>query len=166
MSRFEAGDSWVGGDRATEGARRGILEYGLDNDPALASAARGGQPDTPLLVDRLDDPGNAYYLVPWMTAEGVAFVVKVDASTGAMLSATTFSRPIRSPFLTPNEALDSVRRMLPHDALGRPRLVWRPCRESTNPSRPFYEIPLDEGVLYVDMDGSVIVELTPLGLGG
>lgn len=149
-----------------DATKRGILDYGLDRQPNVARAIQTGYPGTPLLVERLDEPKNAYYLVPWMVAEGVVFVAQVDASRGAMLGARTSPKPTSSPFLTPEEALSHAARKFPHYVFGNARLAWRPCRESTSPIRPFYQIPFTQGVLYVDMDGSILLELTPLGLGG
>ncbi|MBU7035852.1 MAG: PepSY domain-containing protein [Theionarchaea archaeon] len=151
---------------AVDAARRGILDYSLDKDPAVASAVKGGHPGTPLLVERLDRPGDAYYLVPWRIKEGVVFIVEVDAATGAMLASSTFPNPIPSPFLLPEDAAHCAAREFPQYTLGEPRLVWKPCRESTSSMRPFYQIPFDHGFLYVDMEGSTLLELTPLGLGG
>lgn len=151
---------------AVDAARRGILDYSLDRDPSVKSALKTGHPETPLLVERLDRPGDAYYLVPWRIKEGVVFIVEVDAATGAMLASSTFPNPIPSPFLLPEEAAHFAAREFPQYTLGKPRLVWKPCRESTSSMRPFYQIPCDHGFLYVDMDGSTLLELTPLGLGG
>ena len=50
--------------------------------------------------------------------------------------------------------------------LDEARLIWRPCRESTTPYRPLYQIPTSTGFIYVDMDGNIIRKLTPFGLGG
>lgn len=151
---------------AVDATRRGIVDYGLDRQPNVARAIHTGYPGTPLLVERLDEPKNAYYLVPWMVAKGVVFVTQVDASSGTMLGVRTFPKPTSSPFLTPEDALSYAARKFPHYVFGNARLAWRPCRESTSPIRPFYQIPFAQGVLYVDMDGSVLLELTPLGLGG
>ena len=167
MTNPHTNETWIDTAAAVDAGRRGIIEYGLNREPAVALAIQSGHPGTPLLVERLDEPENAYYLIPWMTTEGVVFVVQVDASSGAMLGATTFPKPTPSPFLTPDDALDHVGRKFPQHTFGTPRLVWQPCRESTSPVRPFYQIPYsDKGVFYVDMDGSVFPEPTPLGLGG
>jgi hypothetical protein len=166
INGLHANEIWIDATAAVEAARQGVLDYGLIRDPAVALAIQSGRPGTPLLVERLDEPESAYYLIPWMTTEGVVFVVEVDASSGVMLEATTFPKPTLSPFLTPSEALDYVAQKFPGRTFGEPRLVWRPCRESTRPMRPFYQIPFDKGVLYVDMDGSIFPEPTPLGFGG
>ena len=163
---MHANETWIDATAAVDAARRGILDYGLDREPAVALTIQSGHPRAPLLVERLDEPGNAYYLIPWLITEGVVFVVEVDAASGVMLGATTFPKPTPSPFLTPDEALDCAAREFPQHTFGKPRLVWRPCRESTSPVRPFYQISFDKGVLYIDMDSSIFQELTSLGRGG
>jgi len=166
MINSHTNEPWIDKAAAVDAARRGIRDYALAKDPNVAITIQTGNPGTPLLVERLDEPVNAYYLVPWMVAEEVVFVVQVDASSGTMIGATIFPKPIQSPFLTPEEAIHYAARKFPHYVFGNARLVWRPCRESTSLVRPFYQIPFTEGVLYVDMDGSILLELTPLGLGG
>lgn len=132
----------------------------------MAHTIQKGYPGIPLLVERLDEPLSAYYLIPWIITEGVGFVVEVDASSGIMLGETTFPKPTPSPFLSQEDAFDCVAQKFPQYTLGRIRLVWQPCRESTSPVRPFYQISFNKGILYVDMDGSIFQELTPLGRGG
>ena len=157
---------WIDRAEAVDAAKRGVLEHGLDSDPNVAIGIQTGYSGTPLLVERLDKPEGAYYLVPWIVEEGVVFVARVDASKGTMLETTIFPKATPSPFLTPETALTQAARKFPHYEFGKARLVWCPCRESTSPIRPFYQIPFDKGVLYVDMDGSILLELTPLGFGG
>ena len=159
-------ENWIDAAVAVDAAKRGLLDFGLDRDPAVALAIQRGHPKTPLLVERLDDPGAAYYLIPWLDAKGVVFIVEVDAVSGTMLGATTFPKPTPSPFLTPKKALECAARGFPQHKFGKPRLVWRPCRESTSPVRPFYQISFGTGVLYVDMNSSVFQKVTPLGRGG
>ena len=163
---MHAKEKWIDGNVAVDIAKHSILEYGLDRDPAVEFSIQNGCPSTPLFVERLDEPENAYYLIPWMMSGDVIFVVEVDAVSGIMLGTITFQEPTPSPFLMPEKALDCVAQKFPQYTFGKPRLVWKPCRESTSPIRPFYEIPFEKGVLYVDMDGLIFTELTPLGYGG
>lgn len=166
MSKANANETWIDATAAVDAARRGILEYGLERDPAVALTIQSGYPGTPLLVERLDKPESARYLIPWMITEGVVFVAEVDASSAVLLGVTTLPKPTSSPFLTSDEALNCATRKFPRHTFGKPRLVWQPCRQSTSPMRPFYQIPFDKGILYVDMDGSIFLEPTPLGFGG
>jgi len=157
---------WLDAKTVVNAARRGILSHGLDRDPDVASAIQSEPPPIPLLVECLDRPHTAYYLVPWTLTEGVAFVAEVDASSGALLGATTLRKPAPSFFLSPEDALNRAAQTQPRTELGKPRLVWRPCRESTHRTRPFYSIRTGDAILFVDMNGSVHAQLAPLGKGG
>jgi hypothetical protein len=159
-------DIWIEATAAVDVAKQGILDYQLDRNSAVASTIQNGYPEIPLLVERIDKPKSAYYLISWTDTEGVVFVVEVDAIKGIMLGATIFPKPVFSPFLTPDGAIDCATQKFPRHIFATPRLVWCPCRESTNPILPFYELLINEDVLYVDMDGSIFSELTPLGFGG
>ena len=165
-SSEHSSEAWIDATAAIEAAELGIHNLGLTRDPAVVHTTKSGYPASPFLVERLDKPGNAYYLIPWVVTEGVVFLANVDAVSGVMLGVTTFPRPVSSPLVTPDEAVNLAVQKFPRRAFGKPRLVWQPCRESTSPTRPFYQILSDEGTLYVDMDGSILPELTPLGLGG
>jgi len=147
-------------------ARQAIRRLGLDRDDRVASALRSGRPGPPALVERLDEPGAAYWLVPWQVEGGVAFVAQVDAAGREMLGASVFPEPVPSPVLPPDRAVALVRRRRARLGPGAPRLVWMPCRQTTAPSRPFYEVPTEDGPVYVDMDGVVFDRPAPLGRGG
>jgi len=159
---FDKGD-WITEEAAVESSRRGLL---VSRDPAMARASHDAEPSAPLLVERLDKPGVAYYLVPWMIETRTAIAVQVDALTGVNLGITLFSKETPAPFLKPEDALARVAREFPGRELGKPKLVWQPCRESTSPVYPFFEVRLDSRNVYVRMDGSIFQKLTPLGLGG
>lgn len=75
-------------------------------------------------MKRLDKPENAYYLVPWVITEGVVFVVMVNAASGNMLAVTTFPKPISSPFVAPDEALNYAAQKFSQHIFSEPRLVW------------------------------------------
>ncbi|HUT42428.1 MAG TPA: hypothetical protein VM011_13935 [Gammaproteobacteria bacterium] len=154
---------WIGEQAAIGAAELALQAQAL---PGLVEAARDGCPGQPLLVERLDEAGDGYYLVPWNTSRGTELMVRVDAVTGAFLGLTRFSQPASSPLLSVREALDRARAEMTGIEFGLPRAVWRPCRESTTPVRPLYEIPFEDAMLYVDMDGTVHHRLTPLGRGG
>lgn len=153
-------------EEAIKAAMRGVRDYGLERNPDIVSAISIGKPDTPLLVKRLDVLKQAYYLVPWVIEEGTVLIAEVDASNGSMRSAARLPKAVPHLFLSPDEALTLVSRKFPSQKLGKPLLVWQPCRETTSPLRPLYEIPYEDGILYVDMDGSIFSSLTPLNLGG
>ncbi|MFX1325289.1 MAG: hypothetical protein ACFE8N_10040, partial [Promethearchaeota archaeon] len=77
-----------------------------------------------------------------------------------------YPKPMISIFLTKHEALETVSKKYPNYILNEPNLVWKPCRESTSPIRPFFQVNYQRGTLFVDMEGSVYEDLTPLGKGG
>lgn len=163
---MENGIDLITPTEAVEAAICGIRQHGLESDLGIALAISVGQVGIPLLVKRFDIQKGDYYLVPWIIEEGIALIVEVDASNGVMNSATPIPKPVPHLFLGPDEAMNIVYRQFPQRMFGKPLLVWRPCRESTSPLQPLYEIPFESGVLYVGMDGSVFQSLTPLGLGG
>lgn len=153
-------------EEAIEAAMRGVQNYDLKKNPDIASSISIGKPGTPLLIKRLDVSKRAYYLVPWVIEEGTVLIVEVDASNGSMRSATHLPKAVPHLFLSPGEALTLVSRKFPSQKLGKPHLVWQPCRETTSSLRPLYEIPYEDSILYVGMDGSIFSSLTPLNLGG
>jgi hypothetical protein len=163
---MENGIDLIAPSEATEAAIRGIRKYGLESDPGIAAAVSDGQPGVPLLIKRFGQQEGYYYLIPWLTKEGTALIAEVDANNGMMGSVSSLAKPIPHLFLEPDKAINIVSRKFPGRKFGKPLLVWRPCRETTSPLRPLYEIPFEGGVLYVDMDGAVFPSLTPLGLGG
>lgn len=129
-----------------------------------AMGATAGKPGMPLLVERIDQSGGDYYLVPWEAAAGVIGVVQVDASSGKTAASATF--PVREHLLmTPEEAAKSAER-LGATVAGEPRLVWRPCREAASALLPLYAVPTREEEVFVDVAGRVFRSLTPFGLGG
>ena len=162
------GDTWWTASAAADAARRGLLDHGSTWELRLARAIQRGHPGAPYLVERLDRPGRAYFLVPWIEVEGegAVLLVEVDATSGAMLGVTALSAPDPSPLLTSEQALGCAERDLPGYTFTGCQLVWQPCRESTSPSRPFYRIRHEGGAIYVDMAGITYQNLTPLGHGG
>ena len=151
---------------AVEAARRGLEALGLHRSPGIASALTAASAGAPILVARLDLPDRAYYLVPWAGDRGIELVVQVDASSGVMASAAPFPKPLPQLVLAPEEARRLVLERTGYRVLGEPRLVWLPCRESSSPLQPLYQIPTDEGDVFVGVDASVYPRLTPFGMGG
>jgi hypothetical protein len=152
---------------AIEAAKGGLEALGLHRSPGIAAALAGATAGAPLLVERLDRPDRAYYLVPWIGGRGVELVVQVDVSSGTMAGATLLPLPLPRLVIPPEEA----RRAALGEgtsplAAGEPRLVWLPCRESASPLRPFYQVLTGAGNVYVGMDAAVHSRLTPFGKGG
>ncbi len=158
-------DQWIEPRLAVDIANKKVIKSGLTDNLDIINALENGHPETPLLVERLDDPEVAYYLIPWMISEGVIFVVKVNALNGDFLELRTFSKPTPSPYLMPTQALACAQQEFPTSTFGNPQLVWQPCTESTSPMEPFYKIPYDEGVLYIRMNKTIFHKPTPLMFG-
>lgn len=151
---------------AIRAAKNGIATHELAISKGISSALVKGKPKSALLVRRLDDPHLSYYLVPWESNKGVGLIARVDAATAEFLGVATFMSPTPFPFITAENALDLVIQKFNRKIKSKPILVWKPCRESTSPQRPFYQIPYSDSYVYVDMNGIIYSELTPLGLGG
>lgn len=157
---------WISPEGAINAAATGLAEYRLNTDPTVGSILMNGRAGRPLLVERLDKPRSAYFLIPWMIQRKVALLVEVDALSGELLSASALAEPTSELIMSEDDALEAANRAFPEYTFGSPRLVWRPCQESTTSTRPFFQIPYQRGVVYVSMDGSVLRELSDLGLGG
>jgi hypothetical protein len=151
---------------AIRAAERGLQKIDFDKNPDLAATYLGGHAGVPLLVTRLDQPDRDYYLVPWQDQRGIVLVVQVDASSGDMLSAAVLPAPMARIAMTPDEARRVVETRLKQHILSEPKLVWRPSRESVSQLQPLYQIAVDGGDVFVDVDGSVHQSLTPFGKGG
>jgi hypothetical protein len=147
--------------KAVEEAKRSLGRPPLRDTPGIA-----GNPGTPLLVRRLDIPGQYYYLVPLEDQRGILLVVQVDGTTGAMSSAAVMPAPVPRLVMTPEEARDLVSDRLGKRVAGKPELVWQPCHESASPLQPLYSVPIENGDAFVGIDGSVYPGLTPFGKGG
>jgi hypothetical protein len=151
---------------AIKAAIDGIKTYDLERNQLIAIAMRSGSVNDPLLIKRLDLPEQAYYLVPWSKGERISLIVEVDAVSGLMRSATPIPELAIHHFLSQEEALEAVSRKFPGSTFGKPQMVWRPCRESSSPLYPFYEIPFDNATLFVDMKETIFTSLTPFEMGG
>lgn len=153
----------IGAAEAAREAERGVLTVWPDGPVAAAGAA--GRTGEPLLVARLDGTGH-YWLVPWYDQGAITAVVQVDAASGRMLSAGRLPVPVQRIVPAPAEAAEAVARQCGQPPSGELRLVWRPCRESSSPLAPLYEVPTASGEVFVAVDGSVHRSLTPFGRGG
>lgn len=157
-------------------AERGLKEYGLEESEIGARVFRAGRMGEPVLVARLDRPGDYYYLAPWESNGEVRGSVEIDARFGFFKSFRT-QREGSHRWLHGRESMGQVREIvdgrrfeLP-DEKGRltvfpgtycisPALVWKPCRESWSPHLPFHHIVIGGHSLYVRIDGRVFTQLT------
>ena len=165
MGKAGGSSSWIDAEAAIQVALRGIEKIDLTLLQSAEPTAIGS-PRRALLVTRLDQAESAYYLVPWESEEGVGLIARVDAAAGEMLGAATVSSPTPYPFLSSERAVEILRCVYPTHEIGEPRLVWKPCRESTSPFRPLFQFRGKDESIYMDMDGGVFKALTPLGRGG
>jgi hypothetical protein len=157
----------------------------LADSEFAAGVLKQGKFGKPVLVMRLDRPGEYYYLMPWEISSGTTAFTQVDARFGFFKSFQVLSAP-RSDLLLGGDAgrraqeriarrLEGLRVELP-ELTGRvsilpgtysvaPTLVWKPCRESWSPAMPFHQVNAGPITLYVRIDGEVFTRLTE-GQGG
>jgi hypothetical protein len=163
-------------ERIVRFAQEGIEEYGLDRTEIGARALRVGSFGEPVLVARLDRPGDYYYLSPWEVGGEAAGLVEIDARFGFFKSFRTESAGRRGLLVGREagarlrETIDGRRIDLLNEG-GRftvypgtycisPTLVWKPCRESWSPHLPFHQVVIGGHVLYVRIDGRIFTQLT------
>lgn len=170
----------IAGKEIVRLAESGLKEYGIAASEWGREMLSEGGFGTPLLVKRLDDPNDYYYLTPWQHDGGIRGFVDNDARFGMFKSVRLFAQPIQDLLISaaPGAALlDAVGRRvnnkqfsLPEER-GRfrvypgtycvpPLLVWKPCRESWSPHLPFYQLVIGGNVVYVRIDGAVFTQLT------
>jgi hypothetical protein len=147
-------------------AKKGLDRLHIEDNPDLASARAAGHAGEPVLVLRLDAPGQGYYLIPWQDERGIMLIVQVNAQNGMMTSASALSSPMQSLTIPPEDARRVVSDQLGVSVTGEPRLVWEACRESASPYQPLYQVPVADGDVFVSMDGSVHLNLTHFMKGG
>jgi hypothetical protein len=136
------------------------------DDRAAAAAARAalgakqhGEVGSTVFVERLDDPARSYFLVEWLSGGRVDALVQTGAG-GAFQSIVRIPAGGAAPLLSTAAAEAAV------GAAATARgLVWQPSRESTSPFRPFHRVQAKNRTYFVDMDGHVHSNLTPLGRG-
>jgi len=161
-------------------AAEGLETYNLKESEFGRPALKSGGLGTPLLVQRLDRPGDFYYLTPWHRSGKVVALIDVDARFGVFKSIRVLPAPVQDwaiPITSTKGVRDSIVSSLDNrifelpDERGRlkvypgtycipPVLVWKPCRESWSPHLPFYHIVVGGHSLYVRIDGPVFMQLT------
>lgn len=185
IRRLADGRTMVAAKQVSEFAQIGLKEYRLAEHEFAAEALKSGHVGEPLLVQRLDRPGDYYYLSPWEGERGITGFVETDARFGVFKSLRILSVPVME-WLVGGQSnahfherigrlLDGKKFDLPENH-GRftvfhgsycisPSLVWKPCRESWSPHLPFYHVVIGANALYIRLDGKVFNTLTP-GSGG
>ena len=139
--------------------------------PRLQSALENAVCGTPLRVQRLDLNDSYYYLVPFHRLDegsGETARLVVDAVTGHYSEARGINddRTRLAPFVDPvrelakwygrSLPLPGVRSRIVRPAVVglHPVLVWRPCRESSSPVKPFYQMSVGDRLVYLSADGT------------
>lgn len=161
-------------------ATEGLEAFGLKDSEFGGPALKSGSLGTPLLVQRLDRPGDFYFLTPWQRSGKIVALIDVDARFGVFKSIRVLSAPAQDwamPITSTKGVKDSIVSSLDNrifdlpEERGRlriypgtycipPVLVWKPCRESWSPHLPFYHIVVGGHSLYVRIDGAVFTQLT------
>lgn len=163
---YDWSGSLIDSTAAIEAAQQGLDLIRLEDNPGVAAARAESHAGEPILVWRLDAPGQGYYLIPWQSKQGVVIVVQVDAQSGVMSSAATLAGPVQRLMLASEEAQRAVSDQLGIHATGEPRLVWQACHETASPFQPLYQVPIEGGHVFVSVDGQVYRRLTPFMKGG
>ena len=160
-------------------AAEGIEEYSLAQSE-FGGALRTGRFGQPLLVQRLDRPGEFYYLAPWERGGRIAALVDIDARFGLFKSVRVLPAPARHWAIgrgSSTRLREAIARLLDGKKFERPDdggrfkvypdtycvppvLVWKPCQESWSPHLPFHHIVVGGHSLYVRIDGPVFTHLT------
>jgi hypothetical protein len=167
-------------ERVAKLATAGLDDYRLRQSEIGAAALKTGRFGVPRLVQRLDRPGEFYYLTPWERNGRITATVDLDGRFGVLRSLRVLPAPAR-PWAIGGESATHVReavgRLLDHRAFDRPDdqgrfkvfpgtycvppvLVWKPCRESWSPHLPFYHVVVGGYSLYVRIDGRIFTQLT------
>jgi hypothetical protein len=113
-------------------------------------------------TERLDRPGEAYYLVIFGDEKAAVAVATVDTTNGEIR--TSAHLPGVAPHLTVDA--EQALQLAGRNALSQPVLVWQPCRASRSPFYPLWRVRTNVGIVYVDQQGVVWPELVPGGPGG
>lgn len=170
-----------------EESREAFMSMQLPGDPpkSVAEILQGAQVGAAVRVERLDQGGRDYFLVPWLVAGRLVATVQIDAASGRFASAHFHGQPWHSEFLAADT--QPTRQWLTQqgiDAGHAPveplKLVWQPCLESFSPHFPFVQLATGPGPgavaapppavagpgasqkVFVRLDGNVFPSLTGL----
>jgi hypothetical protein len=147
---------------------------GLAARAAWNEALRGSTAQEPVLVQRLDRPGQFYYIVPFgANPQSMSLALTLDAFSGEHTRSVLFPAPrqairrIDVPAML--EQFSGYRfeaqpdggflTLHPNTFTVHPTWVWMPCRESLSPYYPFMLIQTGTHRLYQRIDGQVFTML-------
>jgi hypothetical protein len=137
-------------------------------------AFSGATEDAPLLVRRLDQTDQYYYLVTFRVGSDVTARVRISAHTGEFAEAIAIDK--KGDVLVRFFAAEDIRASLERSKRSsggisqrtpvviEPLLAWKPCRESFSSFLPFYIVWVGKRRSYHRVDGKVYDDLT-MGAG-
>jgi hypothetical protein len=127
-------------------------------DPLLRAVAQ-----TPILVQRDDNPEEFYYVVPFVYQGQITSRMAIDGRTGRVKQVDYVEDPGESlPQWRPAEAVQKER----PDLVLRKALVWRPSAQSRSLFEPFWLLTRGDQRVYVRAsDGKPFDRLTTTGKG-
>lgn len=157
-------------DKAIESARAAARDFA---ESRLKVALQSAEPQSPLLVQRIDRKDAYYFIVTFNIASRETARFILDGFGGKLTEASgvTESDKALTRYVSSQEALD---RMFTARAASKrkwefefrrehvgmhPVLVWKPCRQSPSPFLPFYQFSVGGSFEYLRVDGEVFSEL-------
>jgi hypothetical protein len=160
---------------------RAIERWSLRNRPGWDEALSAGDFAAPVLVHRLDRPGQSYWVLPVSVEQRLPAALAFDARYGHYLQSAALTTMDANALQLP-PTVRQLPRLLHGQwvALGpdgaRIRIdkdqlclcdtyVWRPCRESLSPLWPFRLATYGGTQVYVRADGAVFGYLTTTDRG-
>jgi len=168
-------------EQAQHAAWQGFTAHLAVHPEALRQAGKGAEAATPLKVERLDRPGDFYYIVPFTREGRTTLLVLVDAQTGAFKEAAARSSDRPYPSLDETRARQLLeaalsspadRQALAKVAKVHPDLAWKPSAPSQSPYEPFWRFRLDGDAgkpgktWYVDALGHTFDQIPEVALKG
>jgi hypothetical protein len=110
-------------------------------------------------VERIDYPGNAYFLVIVGKQSSPGWVGAIEAHSGQLMSSA------QTAGLRPHLGIDRAAALAIANIPGaRTRLVWRPCQASMSALYPLWEVAGSQRTAFVDQQGKCWDQL-PSGHG-
>jgi hypothetical protein len=149
----------ISDEEAIAAALKGFDEFELRQEPAWEIALKETDARTPLLVQHLDLPELAYFIVPFVDINDekrFPVLANVDAREGVYLE--SIAQPDGTTNYTHRIDPAELERRFPEGQI-LPYLVWRDCLESSSTFFPFYVVEFGDRRLFVRIDGAEFDEL-------
>ena len=149
-------------DKAIEIAIEGLENHRLFVTEPFAQYLANTVPEEPIYVESIDDEFPNYYLVPFVRNGRTWVVADVNAELGTFMGASYSENGLAEyPVVSAGEASEIVRGEIENvGPLRDIKLVWKPCKQSTQPYAPFWAVEVDGKMVYVGQDGQLYEELT------